>query len=313
MVKNKLFKGSVLLVGLTLFIITGYVTYGESKLTSDSVSYSKGDKVMTVKSALDDLLVKVDKINDFTSIKLGINESIQLQSKETATWTSSNNKVASVDNGVVTGKEIGTTVITAKAGDIVSDINVKVDHLSVTKAILDKGTFKNVTPTYLIGTGYNGTDGFTITGAATDNACCDSTKMSPSNFLRWDYKMDLTYVKSIKFYAKRSADYGMIEVFVSDNLDGNYNDKLLYAGARVTYISLPATWTAYELDVSDIGGEHVVSFMGGYTDSSGAKHSMSTSYSNITFEYDNSLSPSIYSNPGYSQFDIQSKNFQTPN
>ncbi len=45
-------------------MVTNGITYGASQLTSDGVSYTKDGKVITVKSALDDLITKSSKVDE---------------------------------------------------------------------------------------------------------------------------------------------------------------------------------------------------------------------------------------------------------
>ena len=57
---------------------------------------------------------------------------------KTVTWTTSNASVATVDNGVVTGKKIGTATITAKAGEKSATCAITVNPTPVTSVTLDK-------------------------------------------------------------------------------------------------------------------------------------------------------------------------------
>jgi uncharacterized protein YjdB len=45
---------------------------------------------------------------------------------KTVSWSSSDNNVVSVDNGVVTSKNVGKAIITAKAGEYMAECEVRV-------------------------------------------------------------------------------------------------------------------------------------------------------------------------------------------
>ena len=137
--------------------------------------------------------------------------------------------------------------------------------LKVTKAVLDTGSFKNVTPTYLTNQ-QNTSDGFTIVGRP------ENTNQLFTDQLRWDYTLDLTNYDKLTFYCKKGANHGTCRVFI----DG----EIVFG--QIHYNDLPTSWTLYTVDLSSWKGEHTISFAGGYNDSSGDAAS-STSYCDIKF------------------------------
>lgn len=150
---------------------------------------------------------------------------------------------------------------------------------------LSQGSFKNVTPSYF--NGDNGSAGFTITGTATNNIIYVSgySYCDDSTWLRWDLSYDLTKIKEIVFSAKKNSNNGGVGVLVTDGLYyakgcGYTPYTETYAHIRKSYNDLDTKWHDYTLDVSEITGTHIISFVGGYTDPSGNRGS-STSYKNI--------------------------------
>lgn len=207
----------------------------------------------------------------------------------TVIWTSEDPKIATVkEHGLVTGVSAGTTTIIATVypHTIRATIHVERDILLVTREIMDQGIFQNVSPIYLSNQ-VDDSDGFTIVGRANDfyfHPTCHYMNMS--TYLRWDFQIDLTNYSKIKYYAKKNAGHGSSRVIVSDGLHFRLGCGSLptveYASNWHAYNTLPTTWTEYELDITTVVGEHVVSFIGGYYDSTGSVDS-SSSYSNIRF------------------------------
>ncbi len=137
-----------LLIGV---ILMGGISYAVGSFTSDSISYTRGSNTMSVKEALDDLIVKVDKkggnfnivlaertillnstestatyksiVNDVLSkmiTSMGstatMAELTALRNATTLTWTSENTTIASVSGSIVTGKAEGHTNIIGTDG-----------------------------------------------------------------------------------------------------------------------------------------------------------------------------------------------------
>ena len=64
------------------------------------------------------------------------------------------------------------------------------------------------------------------------------------------------------------------------NVTPTSGSSTILTNKYVHYNDLPTSWTEYSLDVSNITGTQVLTFIGGYTDSTGATSS-NTKYSNI--------------------------------
>lgn len=150
-------------------------------------------------------------------------------------------------------------------------VTVFVPSLTVTREILDQGTFHNVTPTYLTNQ-VDGSDGFTIVGRNSSS----SSSAKHSGNLRWTISLDLSSWDTVSFYAKKNANHGMIRMGIENN--GAVVETLL----NVHYNDGPTSWTKYTVDISKYDGIYTVFFVGGYTDSTG-NTSSSTSYCNIIF------------------------------
>lgn len=84
------------------------------------------------------------------SIKLGQSETLiatvlpDNATDKTVTWSTSDESVASVSNGVVTAKKVGTATITAKAGDKTATCTITVVPILVTGVSFDKTNLKMI-------------------------------------------------------------------------------------------------------------------------------------------------------------------------
>ena len=109
-----------------------------------SVTASSGGKTASCKVTV---VVKVKSISlSQTSATLGVDETVTLTATvspdnaadKTVTWSTSNGSVATVSNGMVTAKKIGTATITAKAGDKSATCAVTVAATPVTSVTLNR-------------------------------------------------------------------------------------------------------------------------------------------------------------------------------
>ena len=141
---------------------------------------------------------------------------------------------------------------------------------------LSQGDFKNVSPSYFDGD--DGSSGFTITGTP-------NTMGNMSAYLRWDIQYDLTSLKYINFTAKKNANHGVVHLYVTDGLyyvEGYGTPCTKTYASIIQNYDIDTNWHDYSLDVSEITGTHLISFVGGYVDITGSTYS-STSYKNIKF------------------------------
>ena len=127
MSKSLRFKNSVVLISLLtvlLFALTNCKKEGPSVINVVSVSI------------------------DQPSVKLKVGESVTLNATlkpddatdKTIIWSSSDTEVATVENGMVTARKLGTATITAKAGEMSATCAVTVVATPVQSISLDKTT-----------------------------------------------------------------------------------------------------------------------------------------------------------------------------
>ena len=115
------------------------------KTGTATVTAQAGDKKATCSITVEATPVTSVTL-DRTSASLNVNESITLTATvkpddatdKTVTWTSSNENVATVTDGVVTALNIGTATVSAKAGDITAVCDVTVEPTPVTEITLNK-------------------------------------------------------------------------------------------------------------------------------------------------------------------------------
>ena len=109
------------------------------------ITATAGDKVATCTINVEATPV-TDITLDKTSASLKAGETVTLTATvspsdatdKTVTWSTSDASVATVSNGVVTAKKVGTATITAKAGDKTATCKVTVEATQVTSITLDK-------------------------------------------------------------------------------------------------------------------------------------------------------------------------------
>ncbi len=117
------------------------------KLGTAVITAKSGDKTATCIITVEATPVTSITLNT-ANASLRVKESVTLTATvspddatdKTVTWTSSNVGVATVKDGVVTALKIGTTTITAKAGDKTATCNITVEATPVTSVTLDKTT-----------------------------------------------------------------------------------------------------------------------------------------------------------------------------
>lgn len=158
---------------------------------------------------------------------------------------------------------------------ISSSMLLNTDYINI------NGSFHNHTKTILDGTGYNGSSGFSITGTS------DTDISYMSKRLRCDFVIDLTNVTSISYYCMKGANHGHHSVYISDGMPEIPTPEFTayYKHNFTHYNDLPeSTWVRFEIDTSYILGEKVISFIGGWYDSTGNTES-NTQYSHIELNY----------------------------
>ena len=110
-----------------------------------TITAQAGDKTATCEITVKSIPVTSVTL-DKTSASLKVKETVTLiatvkpddATDKTVTWTSSNENVATVTDGVVTAHNIGTATVSAKAGDITAVCNVTVEPTPVTEITLNK-------------------------------------------------------------------------------------------------------------------------------------------------------------------------------
>lgn len=134
-------------VGAATVDQNGNVTAIKAGKATISVISEEGGKsatcVVTVKAKV--IIVSSVTLSK-TSVSLKVGETITLEAKvnpddatdKMVSWTTSDATVATVDNGVVTAKKVGTATITAKAGDKTATCTITVEPFYVTSISLDQ-------------------------------------------------------------------------------------------------------------------------------------------------------------------------------
>lgn len=192
-------------------------------------------------------------------------------------------------------KEYGTYTITATNDtdtvtqdvlvDMATEFDIEMSYIKdklLTSDDFQNGIFKNGTHSILTNQ-ENDTDGIRLVGTASrvyNNPSLDA-------FIRLDMTIDFTGYSKLKFKMKKVVNHGIMLVVVTDGLkntskswddalgytpSSSYTEPLTvaYVGVTKSYKELTANvWNDYEIDVSNVTGEHVLTFVGGYTDSTG--------------------------------------------
>ena len=124
-------------------VANGVVT--AKKLGTATITAKAGDKTVTCSITV--VPTEVSSITlDNSSASLKVGETVTLSATvnpsdatdKTVTWTTSDATVATVSNGVVTAKNLGTATITAKAGDKTATCTITVVPTPVTSVTLSK-------------------------------------------------------------------------------------------------------------------------------------------------------------------------------
>ena len=124
-------------------VSNGVVT--AKKLGTATITAKAGDKTATCSITV--VATEVSSITlDKSSASLKVGETVTLSATvnpsdatdKTVTWTTSDATVATVSNGVVTAKKLGTTTITAKAGEKTATCSITVIPTPVTSVTLNK-------------------------------------------------------------------------------------------------------------------------------------------------------------------------------
>ena len=126
-------------------VSNGVVT--AKKIGTATITAKAGDKTATCSITV--VATEVSSITlDKSSTSLKVGETVTLTATvgpddatdKTVTWTTSDATVATVSNGVVTAKNLGTTTITAKAGDKTATCSITVVATEVSSITLDKSS-----------------------------------------------------------------------------------------------------------------------------------------------------------------------------
>ncbi len=152
-IRHLLNEKKVILSFMLGVIIMGGVSYAVGSLSSESVSYTRGSETMSVKQALDDLIVKVDKKSGNFNIELAERTIGVNLTENTATYKSI---VDTVLGKMITdmGKDINATELTALKNSTLTWTSEDPNIASVTSNTTVKGI--KVGTTKVIGTATNG-------------------------------------------------------------------------------------------------------------------------------------------------------------
>lgn len=126
-------------------------TVTAKKVGTATITAKAGDKTATCAITVVATPVTSVTLNQ-TSASLKAGETVTLTATvnpsdatdKTVTWSTTDATVATVSNGVVTAKKVGTATITAKAGDKTATCTITVEPILVTSVSLDKTSLKMI-------------------------------------------------------------------------------------------------------------------------------------------------------------------------
>lgn len=93
---------------------------------------------------------------------------------------------------------------------------------------------------------------------------------------KWERQIDLAPYRYLRFAARKVVNHGSILVAL-DRADPNVSENGLLC---IWYSAAPTEWTEYTINITDWQGAHLLAFLGGYVDRTGAAAS-ETQYANI--------------------------------
>lgn len=254
---------------------------------NNTITTVLNSELQPIKTNINNLLDSLETLKlEFTNLKPMLRIILRLVTTAlSATMTCNNGTLISNSNGIWEWEvpTYGNYVITFNENGKNTTYNFEVKYFGINEYKLNYtyqmqvtdfiGNFKNCSEN-CSGNLYADTAGFTITGTNTTN--------KPTGMHRIDYKYDLTYVKEIRFAAKKNANHGNIGLWISDGVKDS--GMVYYYSNMINYGNLGTSWAEYIVNTANISGEKIISFIGGYTDSSG-NSSSSTSFADIRFIY----------------------------
>lgn len=218
------------------------VAPGKATITAKVGTFTDTVEITVPVVKISEITLKVDKTDlekgDIVNVVATINPADTTEDK-TITWTSSNEKVATVDaNGTVTAVGGGNATITAKAGDVTAEVKFKV---TAQETVVNKSTIKDFSIDAFLSVQSDGVElkkghtyTFTFTGKGTD--------ATSTNF----YETPCYFIYTNSENKFNTADYKELifargDVWGWFNGDDKVNPDALPEGATFTR-TFPANW-----------------------------------------------------------------------